>query len=137
MKILLAPAETKKVGGNSTTYSKNNFYFKEIFSIRDNVVQTYEAFIQNSSIDELSKWFGLKNLKECTKYSQSLLTLPTTKAIQRYTGVAFDALDYNSLSFNISTKSDPNQAPIANAGVDQKVYYTDSVSLSESSRRQH
>ncbi len=37
---------------------------------------------------------------------------------------------YNDLLFSISTKSDPNQAPIAKAGIDQKVYYTDTVSLS-------
>jgi hypothetical protein len=39
---------------------------------------------------------------------------------------------YDSISFSITTKSDPNQAPIANAGIDQKVYHTDSVTLSAS-----
>ena len=98
MKILLAPAETKKDGGDKSIYTKDNFNFKDIFKIRDEVVQNYDSFIRNSTIDELSKWFGLKNLKECDKYSHSILELPTMKAIQRYTGIAFDALDYNSLS---------------------------------------
>lgn len=39
---------------------------------------------------------------------------------------------YNDLHFSVTTKSDPNQAPVANAGVDQKVYYTEPVTLSAS-----
>lgn len=39
---------------------------------------------------------------------------------------------YNDLHFLVSTKNDPNQAPIAKAGIDQKVYYTDPVTLSAS-----
>ena len=108
MKILLAPAETKRDGGDKSAYKKDNFYFKDIFEIRDDVVQTYDTFIQNSTIEELSKWFGLKNLKECEKYSQSILEIPTTKAIKRYTGVAFDALDYNSLSSTHQKYCDEN-----------------------------
>ena len=108
MKILLAPAETKKDGGDKSIYTKDNFNFKDIFKIRDEVVQNYDSFIQNSTIDELSKWFGLKNLKECDKYSHSILELPTMKAIQRYTGIAFDALDYNSLSSTHQQYCDEN-----------------------------
>ncbi|MEA3353746.1 MAG: YaaA family protein [Campylobacterota bacterium] len=97
MKILLAPAETKMEGGENTPYCKENFFFKDLSDTRDNIVQKYEEFLKNSSIDELSKWFGLKNLKECEKYSKSIIDKPTMKAILRYTGVAFDALDYNTL----------------------------------------
>jgi len=39
---------------------------------------------------------------------------------------------YEPATFSIKTKSDPNQAPVANAGVDTKVYYTDSVTLDAS-----
>ena len=39
---------------------------------------------------------------------------------------------YNDLHFTVTTKSDPNQAPVAKAGIDQKVYYTDPVTLSAS-----
>ena len=108
MKILLAPAETKKEGGNFPPYSQNNFYFKDIFDVRDEIVQNYSNFIKNSSIEELSKWFGLKNLKECEKYSQAILEKPTMKAIQRYTGVAFGAIDYNQLSLKEQQYCDEN-----------------------------
>ncbi len=108
MKILLAPAETKIDGGENLPYCEENFYFKEIFTTRDKIVKEYEKLLKNSSIEELSKWFGLKNLKECEKYSSSILTKPTMKAIIRYTGVAFDALDYNSLNYSEQKYCDEN-----------------------------
>ena len=91
MKILLAPAETKREGGDNAPYKKENFTFEKIFDVKDLVVKNYNTFIQNSSLEELSAWFGLKNLKECQKYSEDILDKPTMKAILRYTGVAFDA----------------------------------------------
>ena len=88
MKILLAPAETKREGGNSS-YSSSNFYFQEYNNIRNEVVSSYEDFLRKSTIEKLSSWFGLKNLKECEKYSTTVTEKPTMKAIRRYTGVAF------------------------------------------------
>lgn len=108
MKILLAPAETKREGGSSPLYNKDNFYFKDFENTRDTIVKEYDTFIQNSSLEELSTWFGLKNLKECEKYSKSILEKPTMKAIQRYTGVAFDALNYDNLSISQQEYCDEN-----------------------------
>jgi len=39
---------------------------------------------------------------------------------------------YNPLNFSVRTKSDPNQAPIAIAGNDKKIYFTDAVNLDAS-----
>lgn len=97
MKILLAPAETKNQGGESRTYSKENFFLEELFDKRDEVFEEYENLLENSSIEELSKWFGLKKLDEVQRYKESLKQKPTMKAIQRYNGVAFDAIEYESL----------------------------------------
>ncbi len=108
MKILLAPAETKIEGGDSPSYTKENFFFGSYSDTRDKIVKEYESFLQNSSLEELSKWFGLKNLQECEKYKQSILGKPTIKAILRYTGVAFDALDYNTLSEKEQNYCDKN-----------------------------
>ncbi|MEA2018127.1 MAG: YaaA family protein [Campylobacterota bacterium] len=114
MKILLAPAETKKEGGESPSYNKSNFYFKSFQTTRDEIVNNYEQLLKNSTIEELSKWFGLKNLKECEKYSKSILTKPTMKAIQRYTGVAFEAIDYDNLSKNEQNYCDDNVVLFSN-----------------------
>jgi len=108
MKILLAPAETKRGGGDSQPYLLSNFYFQEFNKIRNEVVTSHEEFLKNSTIEELSAWFGLKNLKECEKYSISILHKPTMKAILRYTGVAFDALDYEHLTLNEQQYCDEN-----------------------------
>jgi len=103
MKILLAPAETKRIGGDFPPYCKENFKYEELFSVKDSIVKEYEKLLEKSTIEELSLWFGLKNLKECEKYKHSIITKPTMKAILRYTGVAFDALDYENLD-NITQK---------------------------------
>lgn len=97
MKILLAPAETKNEGGTYPPFSKENFFLEELFSKREEIFTKYEEFIQNSTTEELSTWFGIKKLSDVEKYSESLKDKPTMKAIERYNGVAFDALDYNSL----------------------------------------
>lgn len=94
MIILLAPAETKKEGGCNNTLSKDIFFYA------DDIIDTYEKYIEDASIDELSTWFGIKKLDDVKKYKRSIKNLPTMKAIQRYTGVAFEALDYNSLDTN-------------------------------------
>lgn len=108
MKILLAPAETKKQGGNSPSYKKENFFFEDFNYIRNKIVNEYEKLLETKSLEELSLWFGLKNKKECERYASSILNKPTIKAIQRYTGVAFDAIDYEKLSLKEQQYCDNN-----------------------------
>ena len=98
MKILLAPAETKNEGGTAAPISQESFCFPHLFAQRMEVFQRYEQLIENSTLEALSKWFGLKKMEEVEKYSHSLKDKPTMKAIERYNGVAFDALDYAHLS---------------------------------------
>ncbi len=108
MKILLAPAETKNDGGDLNSFSKENFCCEELFEKREEIFEIYEEFTKKSTIEELSKWFGLKNLEEVKKYKETLKNKPTMKAIQRYNGVAFDALDYENLKDNEKKYIDEN-----------------------------
>ncbi len=108
MKILLAPAETKLSGGNGAVFNKNNFVFPELFEKRQEIVDIYEHLILNSTIEPLSNWFGLKKESEVIKYQTSVKNAPTMKAIQRYTGVAFDYLGYNDLDQNAQNYCDEN-----------------------------
>ena len=108
MKILLAPAEVKLSGGEGKPICSDNFSFPELYEKRLEVLDHYEKFVQNSSLEELSKWFGLKKLDECERYSESLKDKPTMKAINRYVGVAFEALDYNSLKKDEQSYCDEN-----------------------------
>ncbi len=114
MKILLAPAEIKKEGGDQSPFCKDNFSFPEIFNNREEILDHYENLLKNSSLEDLSKWFGLKNIKELEKYSKTLKYKPTMKAINRYTGVAFEALDYNSLNTNAQEYIDENVVIFSN-----------------------
>jgi hypothetical protein len=102
MKILLAPAETKQQGGELPPINLDNF------QLQKPIIDEYEQFISVSSIEELSKWFGLKDLGICGNYKRSIKNLPTLKAIQRYTGIAFDAIDYNHLNDNAQNFIDKN-----------------------------
>jgi uncharacterized protein len=97
MKILLAPAETKREGGEYPSLNEG----KNLFFDNDEVLSIYESHLLNSSVEELSHWFGIKNLKECEKYKVSILDKPTKKAIERYDGVAFEAIGY----LNLDSKS--------------------------------
>lgn len=114
MKILLAPAETKNSGGEGKAFCRENFCFKELFEKRDEIFKTYEKLLKDSSIEELSKWFGLKKLDEVEKYKKSLISKPTMKAINRYNGVAFDALDYNTLEASQQKYIDENVVLFSN-----------------------
>ncbi|TLP39125.1 YaaA family protein [Arcobacter arenosus] len=114
MKILLAPAETKNSGGESPSFSKENFSFPQLFSRREEILNIYEDLLKNSTIEELSKWFGLKNLKDVEKYKESIANKPTMKAINRYNGVAFDALDYNNLQSEEQKYIDENVVLFSN-----------------------
>ncbi len=108
MKVLLAPAETKNEGGTQSPFCKENFKFQELFPFQEQIFNLYEKHIQTLNLEELSDWFGLKNLKEVEKYQQSLSSQPTMKAIQRYNGVAFDALDYATLPAQTQQYIDDN-----------------------------
>lgn len=97
MKILLAPAETKNEGGSLPPFCKGNFFLETLFDKREAVFTQYEKHIEALSVEALSTWFGIKKLEDVKKYKQSLKRKPTMKAIERYNGVAFDAIEYPKL----------------------------------------
>jgi hypothetical protein len=53
--------------------------------------------LQKGDMDELSKMFGLKKEADILAHKKDIVHELTMKAIQRYTGVAFDHLEYVSL----------------------------------------
>ena len=100
MKILLAPAETKQEGGNNKPLILKNFQKEPL--------EQYEKYVTSASLEELSSWFGLKKLDEVKKYKTTIKDKSTLKAIQRYTGVAFEAIDYQNLSNEAQQYCDKN-----------------------------
>ena len=107
MKILLAPSETKKSGGEQP-FNPNNLLFKELSSYRMKLLHTYINVLQQGDMQVLSKMFGIKKEADILKHKKDIIHELTMKAIERYTGVAFDYLGYSELSTSAQTYIDEN-----------------------------
>lgn len=115
MKILLAPSETKVSDfGEGKPFCKENFSFDGLFDKREYILNIYEQHLKRLSLEELSDWFGLKSLKDVEKYSKSPRFEKTAKAIQRYTGVAYEALSYDTLDKNAQKYIEENVVIFSN-----------------------
>jgi len=97
MKILLAPSETKKSGGE-VSFSPNTLLFEELTPYRLKLLHTYMNVLQQGDMQILSKMFGIKKEADILKYKKDIIHELTMKAIERYTGVAFDYLGYEKLN---------------------------------------
>ncbi|QCT94912.1 YaaA family protein [Caminibacter mediatlanticus TB-2] len=95
MKILFSPSEAKKKGGESEF--EFNFLFPHLNKKRKEVVDKYNDFIKTALKEELEKLFGVKEVEEFLGDIYSKKTFP---AIKRYSGVAYDYLDFDSLGEN-------------------------------------
>ncbi len=97
MKILFAPSETKLEGGDGLPITNHTFALYH--DSKQQVLHKYAAFLQHADDEKLQKLFGIKQEKEIIKYkSVNIYHDRTMPAILRYTGVAYDYLDYRSLS---------------------------------------
>ncbi len=84
MKILLAPSERKSLGGDKKFNIKS---FPKLNPFRDEAIKKYEEFLQKTD-----------DVKNFGDDKTPVKTRPSKEAILRYTGVAFEYLDYPSLS---------------------------------------
>jgi hypothetical protein len=107
MKILLAPSESKIQGG-SDSFNLNSLLFSELTPIRKKILHQYVNILQKNNFSELSKMFGLKKEADIKYYNKDIIHELTLKAIERYTGVAFDYLKYKELSQDAQTYIDKN-----------------------------
>jgi len=96
MKILLAPSETKKSGGD-LSFNPTTLLFEDLLPYRTKLLHTYTNVLQKGDMPTLSKMFGLKKEADILEHKKDIIHELTMKAIQRYTGVAFDYLDYEGL----------------------------------------
>jgi len=96
MKILLAPSETKKSGGD-LSFNPNTLLFEALLPHRTKLLHAYINVLQKGDIPTLSKMFGLKKEADILAHKKDIIHELTMKAIERYTGVAFDYLGYEDL----------------------------------------
>lgn len=101
MKILFSPSETKSPDDKNSlnkTFDKTSFIFPELFYFREEILTKYNNFLKKATKDELQKLFGTKKDEVINQYKKDIFVSATKKAIQRYTGVAYDYLKYESLN---------------------------------------
>ena len=97
MKILLAPSETKKSGGEDS-FNPSTLLFESLAPHRMKLLHTYINILQQGDMAALSKMFGIKKEADILKHKKDIIHELSMKAIERYTGVAFDYLGYEKLN---------------------------------------
>ncbi len=107
MKILLAPSETKKSGG-TFSFSPQTLLFESLLPYRSKLLHGYMNCIQKGDMATLSKLFGITKEADILAYKTDIIHELTMKAIERYTGVAFDYLDYPHLDAKAQEYIDHN-----------------------------
>ena len=107
MKILLAPSETKQAGGKDS-FDINKLSFDKLSLTRKELLSAYQHIIDTKNMLLIKKMFGFKKDTDIQNYLVDILSQPTLKAIQRYTGVAYDYINYQSLDKNAQTYIDKN-----------------------------
>ncbi len=107
MKILLAPSETKNKGGFEN-FSLESLLFTELTTTRKMLLHHYMNILQKNDLEELRKIFGLKKEADLLYHNKDIVHELTMKAIKRYTGVAFDYLNYTKLNNHEKNYIDKN-----------------------------
>ncbi|MCR2065592.1 YaaA family protein [Campylobacter helveticus] len=95
MKILFSPSESKDKECTEGAFNESSFIFKELFKYRLEALQIYENCIKNANLEELQTLFGVKNPTQ--EFLHNLKTAPTKRAIELYTSVSYEYLNFQSL----------------------------------------
>ncbi len=98
MYILFSPSEGKKLGGNGSSLDLETLLIPSLSATRLPLLNSYNNLMKDGSLQELQTLTGIKKEEEIKKYQDDLFSLPTMNAIERYDGVAYDYLDFDSLS---------------------------------------
>ncbi len=107
MKTLLAPSETKIADGVGV-FDISSLLFSDLTSHRIKLLHTYTNILQRDDNIAISKMFGLKKAIDIERYKRDIIYEPTLKAIERYTGVAFEYLSYSTLNSSAKEYIDTN-----------------------------
>jgi cytoplasmic iron level regulating protein YaaA (DUF328/UPF0246 family) len=95
--ILLPPSETKRPGGTGRSLSLDTLRFPALTEARRALTEDVVALSQDTDAAIAALKLGPKQHSE-VETNRRLWQSPTLPALDRYTGVLFDALDAGSLS---------------------------------------
>ncbi|MGP6171396.1 YaaA family protein [Microbacterium sp. A196] len=96
MKILLPPSETKNPGGSGTVLDLDSLSLPALAPEREQVVSALVAMAGDAALSQRVLKLSDRQLGEI-EHNRTLRVAPTMPAVDRYTGVLYDALDAVSL----------------------------------------
>jgi cytoplasmic iron level regulating protein YaaA (DUF328/UPF0246 family) len=97
MLILLPPSETKRPGGVGISIDKAAIIWAALDPTRDKLIRSLSQLCLDQAAAVEALGLGAKSAQD-TELNLNLMTSPTMPALQRYSGVLYQALDYSSLS---------------------------------------
>ena len=97
MLVLLPPSETKRPGGVGISIDKSAIIWAALDPARELLIGKLEKLCRKPKAAAEALKLGKKSAAEIEK-NLSLWTSPTMPALQRYTGVLYDALGFETLS---------------------------------------
>ncbi len=110
MKVLLPPSETKVSGGGSAMFAPESLALPELLPQRLQVIDALVAVAADPVATAKALKVSAKQAHAASNANAMLRDAPALPAIERYTGVLFDALESATL------------APAARAWVDENVF---------------
>ncbi|MFT5659391.1 MAG: cytoplasmic iron level regulating protein YaaA (DUF328/UPF0246 family) [Sulfurimonas sp.] len=92
LRILFSPSEGKNSGG-----SQGNKSLFGADDARNDILNAYNSIVLSNDEDQIKTLFGIKKFSDCEPYINDIHTSELMCAIQRYQGVAYNYLEYNTL----------------------------------------
>ena len=97
MLILLPPSETKRPGGVGISIDKLAIIWAALDPARDQLISALELLCHDQQAAIKALGLGKQSAQDI-QLNLNLMTAPTMTAIERYTGVLYEALDHDSLT---------------------------------------
>ncbi|WP_333803230.1 YaaA family protein [Sulfurospirillum sp.] len=98
MKILFSPSETKRALNTDQVIHENSFVFPYLYEKRISVLNQYQTLLDKGDLSQLQQLFGLKDEQKVTLQAEkNIFSSLTCKSIQRYSGIAYDHLSFETL----------------------------------------
>ncbi|MGJ0121491.1 peroxide stress protein YaaA [Williamsia sp. MIQD14] len=104
MLIILPPSETKSDGGRGAPLDLGALSFPALTPVRQRLADALVDLAHDPEASAVALGLGRTQLDEVAR-NATLFTSPTRPAIERYTGVLYDALDVGGLTRASTTKA--------------------------------
>lgn len=104
VRVILPPSETKSDGGNDAPLDLDSLVFGELTPIRRQIGEDLVALAADLDASRIALGLGRTQLAEIDRNAELWIS-PTRPAIERYTGVLYDAFDHGSLTRAGKTKT--------------------------------